>query len=197
MRNLVRASVLLLALVLSEPVLAGPLEDANAAYGKEDYATASGLFRPLADQGDASAQFKMGVMYDNGQGVPKDYVQAVKWYRLAAAQGNARAQFDLGLMYQAGHGVPKDYVQAGKWVRLAADQGNALAQTLLGFMYRNGRGVPQDYVTAYTWQNLAAAGASDAAVREVAAKARDILATMMTPAQIAEAQKRASAWQPK
>ena len=50
MRNLVRASVLLLALVLSEPVLAGPLEDANAAYGKEDYATALRLFRQLADE---------------------------------------------------------------------------------------------------------------------------------------------------
>ena len=64
MRNFVRASVLLLALVLSEPVLAGPLEDANAAYGKEDYATALRLFRPLADQGDADAQFMLGGMYD-------------------------------------------------------------------------------------------------------------------------------------
>ena len=71
MRNLVRASVLLLALVLSEPVLAGQLEDADAAYDKEDYATALRLLRPLAAQGDAGAQFMLGGMYDNGRGVPK------------------------------------------------------------------------------------------------------------------------------
>ena len=57
-----------------------------------------GLFRPLADQGDATAQSNLGVMYASGQGVPKDYAQAVKWYRLAADQGDARAQFNLGLM---------------------------------------------------------------------------------------------------
>ena len=161
MRNLVRASVLLLALVLSEPVLAGPLEDANAAYGKENYATALRLFRPLADQGDASAQDYLGFMYQHGQGVPQDYAQAVKWYRLAADRGYAWAQFRLGLMYA------------------------------------NGQGVPLDDVEAHKWFNLAAAGASDADTRERAAKARDEMATMMTPAQVAEAQKRASAWQPK
>ena len=161
MRNLVRASVLLLALVLSEPVLAGPLEDANAAYGKEDYATALRLFRPLADQGDASAQFMLGVMYADGQGVPKDYAQAVKWYRLAADRGYARAQFNLGLMYASGQGVPKDYA------------------------------------LAYMWCNLAAAGASDADARERAVKARDELASMMTPAQVAEAQRMSREWQPK
>ena len=161
MRNLARAIVLLLALGLSEPVLAGPLEDARAAYGKEDYTTALRLFRPLADQGDADAQSMLGLMYDNGQGVPKDYAQAVKWYRLAANQGYASAQANLGNMYYLGQGVPKDYV------------------------------------LAYMWRNLAAGGASDADIRERAVKARDELAKVMTSAQVAEAQKRASAWQPK
>ena len=161
MRNFVRAIVLLLALGLSEPVLAGPLEDARAAYRKQDYTTALRLFRPLADQGDARAQIHLGVMYDNGQGVPQDYVQAVKWYRLAA------------------------------------DQGDAGAQTLLGFMYNLGRGVQQDYVEAHKWFNLAAASVSSGDTRERAVKNRDRVAGMMTPAQIAEAQKRASAWQPK
>ena len=161
MRNFARSIVLLLALGLSEPVLAGPFEDAWAAYLKQDYTTALRLYRPLAEQGDAGAQFMLGVMYDFGRGVPKDYVQAVIWYRLAADQGDARAQNNLGSLYFRGEGVPKDYV------------------------------------LAYMWRNLASAGASDAAVREQAAKARDALATMMTPAQVAEAQKRASAWQPK
>ena len=91
MRNFVRSIVLLLALGLSEPVLAGPLEDADAAHNKQDYATVLRLLRPLAEQGDARAQNNLGAMYDKGQGVPKDYVQAVKWWRLAADQGDARA----------------------------------------------------------------------------------------------------------
>ncbi len=197
MRNLARLMVLLLALGLSEPVLAGPLEDARAAYQKQDYATALRLFRPLADQGDAEAQSMLGLMYDVGRGVPHDHAQALKWYRLAADQGYAKAQFNLGAMYDYGRGVPKDYAQAVKWSRLAADQGDALAQTSLGAMYYLGQGVPKDYVLAYMWRNLAAASVSSGDTRERAVKNRDRVAGMMTPAQIAEAQKRASAWQPK
>ena len=197
MRNLVRSIVLLLALGLSEPVLAGPLEDARAAYVKQDYATALRLFRPLADQGDAEAQSMLGLMYDVGRGVPHDHAQALKWYRLAADRGNAWAQFNLGLMYDNGRGVPQDYAQAVKWYRLAADQGYAWAQNNLGNMYELGQGVPQDYVEAHKLFNLAAASVSSGDTRERAVKNRDRVAGMMTPAQIAEAQKRAGEWQPK
>ena len=78
-----------------------------------------------AQKGDASAQFNLGVMYAEGQGVPQDYVQAVKWYRLAADQGDASAYSGLGYMYEFGQGVPQDYVQAHKWYNLAAAQGHA------------------------------------------------------------------------
>jgi hypothetical protein len=194
MRNFVRSIVLLLALGLSEPVLAGPLEDADAAYRKQDYTTA---LRLAADQGDAGAQFNLGLMYDLGRGVPQDYAQALKWYRLAADRGNAWAQFNLGLMYDNGRGVPQDYAQAVKWYRLAADQGYAWAQNNLGNMYELGQGVPQDYVEAHKLFNLAAASVSSGDTRERAVKNRDRVAGMMTPAQIAEAQKRAGEWQPK
>ena len=120
MRNFARLMVLFLALGLSEPLLAGPREDAEAAFLKQDYATALRLLRPLADQGDAWAQNSLGVMYRNGQGVPKDDAQAVKWYRLAADQGNASAQSLLGAMYASGQGVPKDYALAYMWWNLAA-----------------------------------------------------------------------------
>ncbi len=50
----------------------------------------------LADQGDASAQFNLGIMCGHGEGVPQDYAEAAKWYRLAAEQGNVKAQFKLG-----------------------------------------------------------------------------------------------------
>jgi TPR repeat protein len=47
-------------------------------------------WQPLADQGDADAQFNLGVMYDRGDGIPQDYAEAAKWHRLAAEQGNFR-----------------------------------------------------------------------------------------------------------
>ncbi len=93
------------------------------AYDKGDYATALKEWRPLADQGDAEAQSNLGVMYDNGRGVPQDDAQAVRWYRLAAEQGHADAQFNLGWMYHQGRGVPQDDVLGHMWVNLAAAQG--------------------------------------------------------------------------
>ena len=80
--------------------------------------------RKAADQGFASAQFNLGVMYANGQGVPQDYAAAVSWYRKAAEQGHASAQNNLGLMYGKGQGVTQDYVQAHMWWNLAAAKGD-------------------------------------------------------------------------
>ena len=82
-------------------------------------------YKKAADQGDAEAQFNLGVMYSLGEGVPKDYKQAVYWYRKAADQGHADAQSNLGFMYHEGRGVPKDDTQAVYWLRKAADQGHA------------------------------------------------------------------------
>ena len=187
------ALVAMMLVLLAGPAAAGAFEDGLSAYNRQDYATALRMWRPLADQGNASAQSNLGFMYDIGQGVPKDDVQAVKWYRLAADQGNVIAQFNLGLMYVSGQGVPKDYVQAVKWYRLAADQGYAKAQTNLGAMYANGQGVPRDYVLAYMWSNLGAAGGN-----ELGGKNRDTtIAPHMTPAAIEEAQRLSREWKPK
>ena len=94
-------------------------------YSSKDYVQAIKPFRLAAEQGDATAQFYLGVMYDNGEGVPQDYAEAVKWYRLAAEQGYASAQFNLGVMYNAGQGVPQDYARAHKWLNLAASRASA------------------------------------------------------------------------
>jgi TPR repeat protein len=80
-------------------------------------------WRQQADQGDAVAQFNLGLIYANGYGVPEDDVEAVKWYRKAAEQGQARAQSNLGVMYLSGEGVPEDCVVAYMWCNLAAAQG--------------------------------------------------------------------------
>jgi TPR repeat protein len=58
---------------------AGPFKDGYAAANRQDYATALRLWTPMAEQGNASAQYNLGIMYANGQGVPKDYVLAAKW----------------------------------------------------------------------------------------------------------------------
>jgi uncharacterized protein len=70
---------------------AGPLEDADAAIKRRNYTTAVRLIRPLAEQGDANAQYKLGVFYDNGLGVPQDKVRAYMWLNLSAAQGREGA----------------------------------------------------------------------------------------------------------
>ncbi len=148
-----------------------------------------------AEQGNASAQCNLGVLYGNGQGVPRDYAEAANWFQLAADQGNAPAQCNLGALYRDGHGVRQDYEEAANWFRLAADQGVGPAQFNLGLLYLNGRGVPQDYAESCKWLNLAitrTTGESQAKYAEV----RDKLLTKMTPQQIDDAQHLARAWKP-
>ena len=102
-------------------------DDGLAAYERGDYATALWEWKPLAEQGDARAQYNLGVMYDHGYGVPLNDKEAVKWYRKAAEQGYASAQYNLGFLYYSGYGVPQDYVLAHMWFNIAASQGNETA----------------------------------------------------------------------
>jgi len=79
--------ITILMLSFAEIVVAGPLEDADAAVKRRDYATAVRLIRPLAEQGDATAQYTLGVFYDNGLGVPQDHIRSYMWFDLSATQG--------------------------------------------------------------------------------------------------------------
>lgn len=137
----VALAAFILAVGLAVPVSAGPYEDGYAALSRGDYARALRLFRPLADQGNALAQYSLGVMYTNGHGVPQDYAQAVAWYRKAADQSLAAGQNNLGFMYTYGYGVPQDYTEAAKWYWKAADQGDTTAQRNLETLYTNGHAV--------------------------------------------------------
>ena len=97
--------------------------------------------RGQAEQGDAKAQFNLGVMYYNGWGVPQNNAERVKWTRRAAEQGLAEAQYRMAAMYGGGRsGLPKDYVESAKWHHRAAEQGHAAAQFELGMSYEEGRG---------------------------------------------------------
>ena len=84
--------------------------------------------REHENKAEAVAQYNLGVMYDNGEGVPQDDIQAVKWFRKAADQGVDRAQFILSLIYEQGLGVPQDYVLAHMWSNLAAARGSELGR---------------------------------------------------------------------
>ena len=120
--------LLVMLVCAAGPAVAGPYEDAVAAYFKGDYATAVRLLRQAADNGGAMAQYVLGDMYERGEGVPKDYATAAAWYRKAADQGLALAQYYLGDLYEEGKGVPQDYATAAAWYQKAADQGEARAQ---------------------------------------------------------------------
>ena len=111
---------------------ADPLDDADAAYKRGDYAQALKIWRPLAAEGNSFSQYALGFMYVRGLGVMRNYQEAVKWYRLAAAQGRASAQYSLGLAHFIGRGVSIDYQKTLKWYRLAAAQGDVDAQSGLG-----------------------------------------------------------------
>ncbi len=115
-----RIAAVFLALVLSAPSLAANFQAGREAYERGDYVVALKEWRPLAEQGNTSAQNNLGVMYAEGRGVPQDYAEAVRWYRLAAEQGDAGAQNNLGIMYDTGEGVTQDNVQAHMWYNLAA-----------------------------------------------------------------------------
>ena len=94
------------------------------AYQRGDFATALRELEPLAEQGNASAQFLLSRIYAHGQGVPQDYKTAVKWLTLAAKQGVAGAQRNLGVMYAKGEGVPQDSFYAHMWANIAASNGD-------------------------------------------------------------------------
>jgi len=161
------------------------------AYKRKDYATALREWQPLAEQGDARSQLKLGEMYYFGFGVSMDYGRARQWFEKAAKNGDKEAQRLLGVLFYYGFGVPQDYKQAHQWYKKAATQGMSLAQSSIGDLYEKGHGVPQDFVQAHKWYNLAAANGDKLAARD-----RDALAKQMTSTQIEEAQRLAREWKP-
>jgi uncharacterized protein len=118
------------------PARADTMSDADAAWKRQDYATAAHLYRSLAEQGRAAAQHALAKMYENGEGVPRNSSEAAKWFLRAAEQGHAGAQLFLGGMYASGDGVQRDYVQAYMWfsLSLAAGQADFAAQGRSGVM---------------------------------------------------------------
>lgn len=196
MKTIVRHRMLacLIAIALGAPAAAGPLEDGIAAYREKEYAKAAELWQPLAEKGDAAAQYHLGTLYAEGTGVRQNDTTAFMWFQRAANQGNPVAQYNVGASYAAGTGVDKSDVEAAKWFRRAADQGMAFAQLNLGLLYAAGNGVPQDNVEAFKWLQIAFRGFPAGGPRMDVAKALQDVAAKMTWDQVDEAKARERAW---
>ena len=142
-------------------------------------------YQKAAEQGHAKAQYKLGIYY--GKGAVKDYAEMIKLYHKSADQGYAAAQYSLGFCYAKGQVVTRNYTEAVKWLRKAAEQGQSDAQYNLGKCYAEGNGVTRNLVEAYKWFNLSS-------IIEVEECSQ--IKQMMSPDQIAEAQRLSREFQP-
>ncbi len=179
----------LIILLLPTLGLGADLEKGLAAYSVGDYETSLAECQPLADTGDAIAQFCVGRLYANGFGVAMDDALALQWYGAAAEQGHGEAQFNLAVMHANGWGVEMNEQEAVKWYRLAANQGFVQAQTTLAMNCHKGRGVEQNLVEAYMWYHIAMQLGDENARYEL----QDVAAEL-SPEQLAEAQNLAQQW---
>jgi len=146
------------AALLSSSIFAAPPDESVArdAFLKKDYATAYRNWKPLADHGDANAQFNLAILYERGLGVRRDYSEAFALCHLAAAQNLTAAEVELGRMYARGWGTAQRFGEAFQWFERAAEQGDPDGQENLGWLYDQGYGVPRDYKVAAKWYRLAA-----------------------------------------
>ncbi len=189
MRDPIRIVLTLAILLISTGGLGADLEKGLAAYDVGDYETSLSECQPLADEGNATAQFCVGRLYANGFGVAMNDALALQWYGLAAEQGYSEAQFNLGLMHANGWGVEMNDQEAAKWYRLAAEQGLVEAQTSLAMLCHKGRGVEQNLIEAYKWYDIARQlGDLNSSVK------LDDVAADLSPEQVATAQQMVISW---
>jgi S1-C subfamily serine protease len=142
-----------------------------------------------AEQGNADADYYLGLMYQNGNGVKKDYIKAHNWYLKSAQKGRAYAQHNLAYLYANGLGVSKDSAVAAKWFTRAANQDNKSSQIAIAIMYAGGIGVTKNEIEAYKW--LLIAGRNE---EKIIVKAVPHLERNLNSSQRAEGQRLAKEW---
>lgn len=155
-RGVLRAGLAIgLSLTLAAPGWS-QTDDGYAAYKRGDYTAAHRIWEPLAERGDASAQYNLGLLYQHGLGVERGLPEAAKWYVRAAENGDADAQNVIGDLYIASLWGKKDYAKAATWYELAAKQGHVEAQRKLGDLLARGKGVKRNTDMAMAWLRTAA-----------------------------------------
>lgn len=133
-----------------------------------DPAARAAFYIARAKTGDAAAQYDVGVLYAQGQGLVQDYASAATWFRAAAAQGNVAAEYNLGVLYAQGLGVTANQTEAINWYRSAAAQDHPAAEFNLALAYATGSGTQQDFAAAARWYQKAAAQGLTAAMINLA-----------------------------
>ena len=151
---------LVLAIVLAQSSTAqaseGEFTDAVKAYRNENYETAIKTFKKLAKEGDARSLFNLGVMYENGNGVPKNPSEAFNSYKKAAERELGDAENALGNIYYQGNATTKDDKLAIKYYQRAANKGYAKAQFSLGLMYYGAKPESRNLLESEMWFKKAA-----------------------------------------
>lgn len=161
-------AILFSLLVSASAAGAQDIDKGKDAYENEDYKTALVQLLPLAERGNAEAQYFVGLMYDLGQAVTEDKIEGAKWLKAAAEQGFGSAQLWLGVVYNRGRGEEPNYVLAYMWANLATSATKW----------------PEEETDVYKTAHL-----------KLARYLRDkVLALEMTPAEIREAQRRTREW---
>jgi TPR repeat protein len=139
-------------------------------WSRGDYAGAVAQWRPLAEAGNADAQFNLGQAYKLGRGVPANAATAHSWYQKAARQGHEQAQVNVGLLlYNGGRRQ-----EALPWIRKAVELGDPRAQYILGTELFNGDLVAKDWPRAYALMLRAADGGVPPAADNLKAMERHI-----------------------
>ena len=139
----------------------------TGVYAQKSYENLDPVVLAKAKQGDAEAQYAMGLHYNNYMQTPAEYIEngadttykieADRWFRLAADQGHAEAQAKLGFLKILGLGEYSNPKEGVKWIRKSAEQGCAMGQLFLGTCYRRGAGVKKSTSKAKKWLRKAAA----------------------------------------
>jgi TPR repeat protein len=188
-RNHLGALLVVAAFAWTQSVPAQDFQAGREAVSRGDFATALAQWQPLAEAGDATAQYNLGMLHARGEGVPQDYEIAAKWFKRAAEQGQRDAQATIGGMYARGLGIEQDYEQAAEWLLLAAKQHHAPSQFEMGILHAKGQGVLRDDSAAYFWIELAARQNYQPAI-----EAKQAMRKFMPPVQIELVEKRVDDW---
>ncbi|NKN33961.1 tetratricopeptide repeat protein [Marichromatium bheemlicum] len=126
-----------------------------AAFEARQFTRATSLLAPLAEDGNAEAQYRMAIMAQNGLGMVANSALAYRYMHAAATAGLGLAQHGLGFMYLQGECAEQDHSQAAHWFGKAAEQGLIGSMTTLAMLYEQGLGVEQDQAEATRLYRLA------------------------------------------
>jgi uncharacterized protein len=155
-----------LVLIFSAPAHAD-FAAGQAAYDRGDFNAAYNEWLPLAEAGDAEAQFRVGRLYDVGEGRSRNGPMAVEWYEKSFKQKNLKAGHNLGYLYDVGKIIPRNYGKAFEYYLYGAYQNDPDSQRNLGLMYFGGHGMTHNFIEGYKWLFISKASGGDATEEQI------------------------------